>query len=218
MRSIPMRAVNQPAEQETSYQLRSPLLFGVLQSMDPDKRLNVLDLSPANPSLIDHFSDCHCKLFLPGCEDALLTQEVDEEDDDISLLQKTERILKLPENTAAFDLILLWDLPNYLDKRLLQSLMKILSRYANKDSVLHSYIHTRQTIPNSPASFRFTPEQNVIVDITAPWTATCPAYHQALLNKIMSPFMVNRGMLLANGFQEYILRIKCVSSNSIAIG
>jgi len=202
-----MRAVNQPAEQETSYHLRSPLLFGVLQSLDPDKRLNVLDLSPANPSLIEHFSNYHCKLFLPGCRDALLEQEIDEEDDDASLLRKTQRVLTLPEISASFDLILLWDLPNYLDKRLLQALMTLLSGYADKSSVLHSYIHTRQTMPNTPAGFRFSPEQNVIVEISAPWTAACPAYHQALLNKLMSPFKVNRGMLLSNGLQEYLLHI-----------
>ena len=60
-----MRAVNQHAEQETRYQLKSPLLFGALQSLDPETRVQVLDLAPANAALLDYFSQFHCKLYLP---------------------------------------------------------------------------------------------------------------------------------------------------------
>jgi len=31
-------------------------------------------------------------------------------------------------------------------------------------------------------------------------------YYQELLHKLLSPFRIERGMLLANGLQEYILR------------
>ena len=34
-----------------------------------------------------------------------------------------------------------------------------------------------------------------------------PMYYQERLHKLFAPFRVDRGMLLANGLQEYVMRI-----------
>jgi len=208
MRSIPMRTLKQSAGQESTYRIRSPLLFGILQAIDPDTRISVLDLNQANSSLVDYFSHFRCKLLLPGSQHALQALEIEEEDDENSLRFKTEQCLVLPQDAGFVDLVLLWDLPNYLDKRLLQSVMAALTQYTDRNTILHTYVHTHQTMPGTPANFHFTAEHQIQVDMTAAWTVTSPAYHQALLNKVLFPFQVDRGMLLANGLQEYILRYK----------
>ncbi len=203
-----MRAVNQPAEQETSYSLKSPLLFGVLQDLEPDIRIDVLDLNPAYPGILEFFSQYHCKLYLPGSKDQLLAVQPDEEEEDNTLTGKIESCFPLQaDRQNAFNLVLLWDLPNYLDQRVLPALIEYLASQADEHTILHSYIHTRQTMPAQPGDYRLTPEQTVRVNLPAPWTASSPAYHQAMLNKLFSPFRVTRGMLLANGLQEYILRL-----------
>jgi len=203
-----MRAVNQPAEQESCYPLKSPLLFGVLQALDPDTRIDVLDLTPAYAGILEFFSQYHCKLFLPGCKEQLLAVHLDEEEDDSALIRKIEACIPMQaDKHNALDLLLLWDLPNYLDQRVLPALIKYLASQADERTVLHTYIHTRQTMPARPGDYRLTSEQAIRVNLSAPWTARSPAYHQAMLNKLFSPFRVTRGMLLANGFQEYLLRL-----------
>jgi hypothetical protein len=209
MYTIPMRAVNRHTGQETRYNLNSPLLFGVLQALDPETRVDILDLAPANANMLDYFAQSHCKLHLPACRDELLTLRLTEDEVEPPLSRVFETCLPLPDSdNNPLDLLLLWDLPNYLDKQVLSALITYLAPYTGKRTVLHTYIHTRQSMPAQPGDYRLTLEKNVLVDMPAAWTATSPMYYQELLHKILAPFRVERGMLLANGLQEYILRTK----------
>ena len=154
----------------------------------------------------DYFSQFHCKLYLPGYRDRLLTLRVDEETPEQCLPQAfADGIPLTTGDNTGLDLVLLWDLPNYLDKQVLTALAAYLAEYCTRRASLHCYIHTRQAMPAQPGDYRLTAEHTVMVDIPAPWTATSPMYYQALLNKAFAPFRVQRGMLLANGLQEYIL-------------
>lgn len=209
MRSVPMRSVNQPAGQETRYRLNSPLLFGVLKAWDPEAHINILDLTPAYPVLLDYFSNYHCRMHLPGCRDELLSLLVQDDQDREILPKKFNQLLPLHNTSStSLNLILLWDLPNYLDKVLLSALVDYLKPYLDKHCVLHTYIHTRQRMPAQPANFRLTLEHNILVETSADWNTSSPMYYQELLHKVLSPFHVDRGMLLANGLQEYVMRIK----------
>lgn len=209
MRSIPMREVRQLAEQEERYSINSPLLFGVLAALDPEKRIEVLELSPANPELIEYFNQYHCKLYLPACRDELLELAGGNEEDENKPPLDVEIRSCLLTGTAIskpLDLILLWDLPNYLDKRVLPVLFSQLARFSERDTVLHIYIHTRQSMPDRPADYRLMPDHRIMAKMPSQWNTDCPMYYQELLHKVMAPFRVVRGMLLSNGLQEYILR------------
>jgi len=203
-----MREVKQLAEQETRYSINSPLLFGVLSALDPETRFNVLDLSPANPELVEYFSGYRCKLVLPGCRDELLDLKPDEEDASKPTIE-TEINASLPSRAAGelpLNLILLWDLPNFLDKRVLRALAAQLAERCDHNTVLHTYIHTRQNMPDQPADYRLMPDNHILVDIAGTWNTPCPMYYQEMLHKLLAPFRIVRGMLLSNGLQEYILR------------
>ena len=207
MRNIPMRAVNQPAGQETHYRLNSPLLFGALQSLDPEARLGILDLAPANGQLLAYFSTQHCKFILPGCRDALLALRSTGVEGQPPLAEVIARHLPLLQQET-LDVILLWDLPNYLDKAVLSALIAHLVPHVHERSVLHLYLHTRQVMPAHPGEFRLGNDAVVLVELAAPWTATSPMYYQESLHRLVAPFRIERGMLLANGLQEYFLRVK----------
>lgn len=207
-----MRAVNQHAEQEAHSTLKSPLLFGVLQDLEPDTRIEIMDLAPANAALLDYFSQFHCKLHLPGCRDELLGlgshgNENEEDEVEPPLSHKLQSLMPLHDSDrSVLNLLLLWDLTNYLEQSVLTALIEHLSPYISEHTILHTYIHTRQTMPEQPGDYHLSPQHHVTFDLSTQWTAPSPMYHQALLNKVFSPFRVSRGMLLANGFQEYILR------------
>ena len=202
-----MRAFNRTAEQESHYSLKSPLLFGVLAALDPETHHEFLDLSPANPDSLDFFSQYRCRLHLPGCREQLLQARHCDEPDSMAQALAFEELIPLPEKQyVPLDLVLLWDLPNYLDKQTLQELIEYLKPCVAANTVLHIYIHTRQAMPLSPGEYRLSGEDLVLVEAPSPWSASSPMYYQELLHKLLSPFRIERGMLLANGLQEYILR------------
>ena len=203
-----MRPVNQAAEQESSYRIKSSLLFGVLLQFDPEMRYEILDLSSANTDTLDFFSQYHCRLHLPGCRDALLTQVAAEDQEPATWKRLLNDCLPWPEPApASLDLLLLWDLPNYLNDPGVRALIDYLEPYFSVRTALHMYIHTRQTMPVTPCDYRITGEQQVQIETFSPWTATSPVYYQERLHKLFAPFRVDRGMLLANGLQEYVMRI-----------
>lgn len=203
-----MHAVNRLSEQDSRYLLNSPLLFGSLDTIDPETRIDILDLAPATPELLEYFSPRHCKLYLPGCRESLLNLRMQEEQDEQKLPVIFNRLIPLSgANDKALDIILLWDLPNYLDKQVLTGLIQHLLPRLDRNSVLHTYIHTRQSMPETPAVYRLTCENKLIVDISSAAHTDSPMYYQELLHKVIRPFRVDRGMLLANGLQEYILRV-----------
>jgi len=208
-----MREVRQLAEQEERYSINSPLLFGALAALDPEKRIEVMDLSPANPQLIEYFNQYHCKLYLPACRDALLeltsrNQAAETEDEAKPVLDAEVRscLQTGTEINMPLNVILLWDLPNYLDKRVLSELIAQLAKFSDPNTVLHIYIHTRQSMPDRPADYRLMPDNRIMAKMPGQWHTDCPMYYQELLHKVMAPFRVVRGMLLSNGLQEYILR------------
>lgn len=204
-----MRSVNQLSEQESRYAFKSPLLFGVLQEMDPEIRHDILDLAPANADTLNYFSQYRCRLLLPGCRDQLL--QLGEDAEAAPEPRLFDEYLSWPKNKSVpLDLVLLWDLPNYLDKQTLRGITDYLEPYVTPATVMHIYIHTRQIMPLSPGDYRLGDDQLVHVETASPLSATSPMYHQALLNKLLAPFRIDRGMLLANGLQEYILRARAL--------
>ncbi|MFO7602568.1 MAG: hypothetical protein R6X06_02005 [Gammaproteobacteria bacterium] len=203
---MPMRAVNPLNEQAACYDMKSPLLFGVLQALDA--RVELLDLAPPNSNVLDYFSSYHCKLHLPACRDALLNLDATAEDQP-PLTEVFRRYIPLAEGKpCSLDLLLLWDLPNYLDRSVLAALITYLMPYVSVGTVLHTYIHTRQRMPESPGNYRLTREHTVTVEMAATWRASSQLYYQELMNKVFAPFRVDRGMLLGNGLQEYLLHLK----------
>ncbi len=204
---MPMRAVNTAAEQDARYQMNSPLLFGALQALSPDSSIGLLDLAPANASLLDYFAEYYCKLYLPGCRDELLSLDTGIDSGQPPLAVTMASLLPLRQAQGRpLDLVLLWDLPNYLDQSVLSALISYLATHSSRDTVLHTYVHTRQTMPDAPGDYRLTVEQKVKVEISTAWNTGSPGFYLELINKVFTPFRVDRGMLLANGLQEYILR------------
>lgn len=209
MRSIPMRSVNQGNGQESHYHLNSPLLFAALTALDPEIRVDVLDLTPAMPEHLDYFRDYAVRLELPGCDTELLKNREEEELESGKLIRLIKQLIPETAKTQKpLDAILLWDLPNYLHKKMLSALIQYLLPRTNQSSLIHTYIHTRQSMPEQPAKYSLLQDNKVLVDIDTDWTARSPMYYQELLHKVFDPFRVERGMLLANGMQEYILRKK----------
>lgn len=204
-----MRAINQGAGQESRYQLNSPLLFAALSALDPDNRVDILDLTPATPEHLAYFHDYATRLELPGCSTTLLEQREEEDLHHQKLDRLFKRLIPIPQGTKKpLDIILLWDLPNYLDKGLLAGLIEFLVPRTDPHTLIHTYIHTRQNMPVQPGKYRLLQENKVLVDINPDWSTSSPMYYQELLHKVFKPFQVERGMLLSNGMQEYTLRTK----------
>lgn len=208
-----MSLVSYVDKSPAGYRMNSPLLFQLLQSLAEEGYYQFLDITPATPGLLDYFSQYHCKLYLPGCINELWRMTAEELDTPHKLNRALVGSLGLYRNNKAkLDVILLWDLPNYLDKQILSGLIEYLLPHTANTVYLHCYIYTRQEMPASPGRYQFTPENKMWVEHPSEQMIACPAYYQEVLHKLLHPFVVHRSILLSNGLQEYILKIKSTSS------
>jgi hypothetical protein len=205
---IPLTRVDQQVSQETGFAISSPILFDLLNSLSREERYEILDTIPANQGVIDLFTGFHCKLYLPGCLQELCAMTSDRYDT-VTRLNRAfaKRIGIYKKQKAALNLIFLWDLPNYLDKQVMQGLIEYLLQHVHKNVKLHFYIHTRQQMPASPRCYSIMPEGKVWMESGGDATVKSPLYFQEALLSLLHPFKVNRSMLLSSGLQEYILEL-----------
>ncbi len=195
------------APQQTGYAMNSPLLFGLLDKFDADHYYEILDVNPANQFQLDYFARVHCKLYLPGCGQQLLEIDMEKLDTQTKINRALVKNLQLYKNNKAnLNLIMLWDLPNYLDTRLLNEVVQFLLQHTNDNVMLHIYIQTRESMPELPGNYTFQSDNKIWVENNSNNSTPCPMYYKEALQKILSPFMVQKGVLLSNGLQEYLLK------------
>ena len=191
------------------YLMNSPLLFELLQDVQEAGYFQLLDIMPATAGLVEAFADQHCKLFLPGCLPALTDLQNSEELTEQQLRRRLRNAIGLQKgDNAILDVLLLWDLPNYLNPVLLSGLIDTLLSHTQHGTRLHCYIHTRASMPAESGVYTFTPGAKIWVEQQTEQSRTSPAYYQEALHKHLAPFVVERSILLSNGLQEYVLRRK----------
>ena len=192
------------------YRLNSPLLFETLSKLPEEGYFQFLDLAPATPGLLHFFSQFHCRLYLPGCADDLWQLEIDPDELDATgkISETIASCLPLKNREPAqLDVILLWDILNYLPKPVLTGLIDYLLQFSKKSTVVHSYIHTRQSMPRTPGCYQFTADKGIHVEQNSDHLIASPAYYQEALHRLLRPFVVQRSILLANGLQEYVFYV-----------
>lgn len=205
----PITRIDHQVSWEAGFSMRSPMLSDLLNSLSSEEYLEVLDIMPANQGMIDVFSCLNCKLHLPGCLAGLSEITTQKYDTPTKLHRAFTSLLGFyKRQRASLNVILLWDLPNYLDKPVMAALINYLSEHLHDNARLHFYIHTRHLMPASPGRYTIVPGGEVFSENTDDKTVESPLYFQEALQTLMQPFKVKRSMLLSGGLQEYVLEWK----------
>ncbi|MEX0730924.1 MAG: class I SAM-dependent methyltransferase [Aquisalimonadaceae bacterium] len=191
------------ARRPEAFQAR--LLESVLQPLLDGKRLVILDLGPPGSSKLEFFSGFRCRLGIAGVAAAL--PELDEQTDAAG----RQRLLKemLPERSfGGTDLVLCWDLLNYLRPPAIGALMEHVHGLLREGAMVHALVaYSASALPEPPQPMDL--RSDGWVDRsgqTSPDTRPAPRYSTGELQRLMPGFQVERAMLLKNGTQEYLFR------------
>ena len=116
-------------------------------------------------------------------------------------------IMAQPESDP-IDLILCWDLPNYLTLPALSALMEAIGRRAHPDAFAHALIfYADREMPDHPGRFIPTAECELVDHGKKGALLAAPRYSPEDLNNNMGPFEIDCARLLRNGMQEYQFRL-----------
>ncbi|MCZ6508294.1 MAG: hypothetical protein O7A98_11250 [Acidobacteria bacterium] len=172
----------------------------LLRGLPPDRRHSVLDLGPASNGNVRFFSGHWCRLYIADLFRTLRQRGLPPDQS-----ESFDRELEATLPNGCFDLILCWDLLDYLSSSQMKILGSQLAKRSRPGSRMFALIAPHGHIPDSPQSFEILSAESVRYTNNAAGRRPAPGYREPELNRWISPFAVESCYLLRHGIQEYIL-------------
>jgi SAM-dependent methyltransferase len=181
----------------------------LLENLAGRSRARILDLGPAVGQNVSFFSSYTCRLHIcdlySSIQEFKATRAVDLEASDLDGLEEyIEGQLPKSENDP-FDLILTWDIFNYMRREELAILGSQLARRCKPEGHIYALVSTKNRIPNLPTTFEIQSSEILRYSPTTRAERPCPQYKQPDLARALPDLDVETSFLLRHGVQEYVL-------------
>lgn len=181
----------------------SPALGELFGHLHPDERLHVVDLGPAvgaNISFLSERFSCSVEVVdLVRSLGPVVTGDAD-----------TAMRRALPVEGEPADLVLAWDVFNYLDRDLFRAAGRLLAARCRPGATLFAMIVTRPEMGREPGRYLLHDAAGEAGGVALeyrgePGRRACPRYRPAEVQQMFPGFSVDRSLLLRHGIQEYLL-------------
>jgi len=176
-------------------------LRALLRLLQSNRKYHILDLGPALGANLEFWSQFLCRLTVNDFYGEYRARmdsgpEVPAED-------LIAELLPFDEQTV-FDMILAWDLFNYLDPDEIVPVIGRLDRWCRKGTVLFALISSLPQIPSQPSLFRILDRERMTCQARTGETRPCARHQPRILARLLAGFEVTCSFLLRNGSQEYL--------------
>lgn len=180
---------------------RAPLLEAVLTDLRTRERVSVLDAGPARGRTLAFFSQGRHRL---AFADAITTLA-----EEGYTADGTEPGALLPDlGNQPLDLVLCWDLPNYLAQKQFAAVLEPIAGASSSATLIHCIVaYSAQRIPERPGDHAILPDASVSRRVSG-GERPAPKYPMADLDRFLPRYVMERSVLLRNGFQECLLRCR----------
>jgi hypothetical protein len=185
--------------------LSAPLFHSLMQRLETGGRWIVLDLGTAHSATIRAFSRFRCRLEIVELADSLdaLNGEIDAR----RIRQRAEALLPARRGEPT-DVVLCWDLINYLNQPALTAVMECIALRCKRGAFAHGLVYyTGKSMPERPSTFVPLDDQRIVQHRTPGRDRPAPRYSSEDLARCMPRYSVERGRLLRNGMQEFLFKL-----------
>lgn len=176
------------------------VLPGVLEFVKKPPKKTILDLGPALGENIRRMEGC--KLFINNFFESLTEGGGATHVDPKTFAASCARLLNFPDDVR-FDLVLVWDLFNYLGLAEVQVLAQRLVALSRPGTRIMALVSTHKKIPDRPFRFVIRDKDSLRYEVLSAGVRDCPRHNEPDILKRMAGFKVERGMQLRNGMREY---------------
>ena len=176
------------------------VLPGLLDLVRRPPKKTILDLGPALGENVRWMQGS--KLYIANFFETLTESGAASRLDAKAFRANCERLLQFPEDVR-FDLVLVWDLFNYLSLPEVEVLAQRLVAVSREGTRIMALVSIQKTIPDRPFRFMIRNEDSLRYEVLTSAQRDCPRHTEAEILKRMAGFRVERGMLLRNGMREY---------------
>jgi hypothetical protein len=185
--------------------LNAPLFHSLVDRLADGGRFVVLDLGAARTETVRLLGQYRCRLDIAELRDAVDTLNAEESPRRLRELAEAALPARRREST---DLILCWDLINYLKRPALTAVMEAIAIRSRPGSLAHALVYySARRMPQGPSCFVPLDEQR-IANVGPPQPERdAPRYSPEDLAICMPRYAVDRARLLKNGMQEFLFRL-----------
>jgi predicted TPR repeat methyltransferase len=192
-----------PGESVNAEPLNAPLFRSLVERLEEGERAVILDLGPAQPATVSLFSNFRCRLEIADIAEGL--SSLDEEDETPEALRNKAESLLPERRDEPTDLVLCWDLLNYLNPPALKALMTCVAERGRPGMKAHALIaYSASRMPATPNRYAPTKDYRLKVLPTTSREIDSPRYTPETLGQRLPHYRRERAMLLRNGMQEYL--------------
>jgi hypothetical protein len=191
---------------QSSEALNAPLFQSVFERLQAtDGRVIVLDLGMARTETIALLGQFRCRLDIADIVDGI--DGLNAEEDPRALRAKTEALLPA-KSREPLDLVLCWDLLNYVKRPQLATLMEAVAVRSRRGMLAHALVfYSAPQMPVKPGCW-VPLDAGRLMNLTSPQaTRSAPRYSPEDFSQCMPRYEVERARLLRNGMQEYLFRL-----------
>lgn len=178
-----------------------------------DTTIRVLDLGPARSANLEFFSRYGGQLTVADFYNGLRAARAATADDDVDVDRKAKAFAELLpfDKSARFDLILAWDLLNYLTPMEHHLLMVSLEPFCLSGTFILAFVSTQKEMPPAPSAYSIRDADTLIYEEREGRARPCPRYVEADLLKRMQGLTVENRYQLRNGMLEYVFSYRMSS-------
>jgi len=176
-------------------------LKALCQKLEGISGLKVLELGPARSANIEFWSHYGSRIFIADLRSSLPLPYLAE--DQQFPESEWDRILGLPKG-GIFDVILAWDLLNYLEISSVSSLIHFLKQHCHPGAVLFTLIFDQKQMPEKITVYRISDESHLIYECSGSEMKSCPRHQPRAIESVMSHFRTSNSFRLRNGIVEYL--------------
>lgn len=177
-------------------------LAALLAELRPERTLRLLDLGPAVGANIAFWSErLPCSVQVADLHRSLA--EVPAETDPEVAVRAA-----LPEprpDEPPIDLVLAWDLLDYLDRDRIRALAVALAARCRPGARWFAMVRIGKEIPREPGSYLIRPDGSLVYRLEGAHTRPGPRHRPSEIEAATPGFSTDRNFLLRHGVQEYLL-------------
>lgn len=180
---------------------------GLKQALErlPRPGASVLDLGPALESNIDFFNRLGARLRIADLERSLREEDLWQPPAKLAAWERAVEPTLAAGDAERYDLVLAWDLPNYLGRERWSTVARRLVERLAPGGMLHLLARTGKQMPATPSHFRWVEIDRIREEPRDAALVTPPRFSHGEIERIHSGLAAARSFLDKHGLQEFVL-------------
>jgi len=187
--------------------LSSPALAAIFNAIEDSPDNNILDLGEMRGGTFSFFSSLNCHFHSENLREFV----IDNQAADAELFNHNlDQFISFNDRDKKFDIVLMWDLLNYLPIQQVIYLFEKLKPFCNENTLIHSLTYMTKSIPENPARVSIVDNEHITADIKRPLKPNLHKRTSLTLVKNISDFMMETNLFstanVSTGIKEDLLR------------